>query len=251
MHFLITNDDGIRAEGLRQLVRAALGKGHRVTVCAPDRERSAVSHALSISGALHVREVDVEGAKGYETDGTPADCARLGVYLLRNDAPDLVISGINRGPNLGGACIYSGTVNAAMEASMAGRPALAASLRSFTSSDYSAAAEITLRVADWALKNPLPRGALYNLNVPDRPMDKILGVRGTQKLAPMFLSDARYESFQSEYKHTFYFLTDGENPHAFPEDSDDVLNERGWATVSALSWDISLRQGMPPIDVKL
>ena len=231
MHFLITNDDGIRAEGLRQLVRAALAKGHRVTVCAPDRERSAVSHALSISGALHVREVDVEGARGYETDGTPADCARLGVYLLRNDAPDLVISGINRGPNLGGACIYSGTVNAAMEASMAGRPALAASLRSFTSSDYSVAAEITLRVAEWALKNPLPRGA--------------------QKLAPMFLSDARYESFQSEYKHTFYFLTDGENPHAFPEDSDDALNERGWATVSALSWDISLRQGMPPIDVKL
>ena len=147
MHFLITNDDGIRAEGLRQLVRAALAKGHRVTVCAPDRERSAVSHALSISGALHVREVDVEGVRGYETDGTPADCARLGVYLLRNDAPDLVISGINRGPNLGGACIYSGTVNAAMEASMAGRPALAASLRSFTSSDYSVAAEITLRVA--------------------------------------------------------------------------------------------------------
>ena len=116
---------------------------------------------------------------------------------------------------------------------------------------FSVAAEITLRVAEWALKNPLPRGALYNLNVPDLPMDKILGVRGAQKLAPMFLSDARYESFQSEYKHTFYFLTDGENPHAFPEDSDDALNERGWATVSALSWDISLRQGMPPIDVKL
>ena len=235
MHFLITNDDGIRAEGLRQLVRAALQKGHRVTVCAPDRERSAASHALTITGALRVRERDVEGARGFETDGTPVDCARLGVYLLRNDAPDLVISGINRGPNLGGACIYSGTVNAAMEASMAGCPALASSLRSFTSDDYSAAAEITLRVAEWAVRNPLPRGALYNLNVPDLPMERILGVRGTQKLAPMFLSDARYESFQSEYGHTFYFLTDGENPHAFPEDSDDVLNERGWATVSVLS----------------
>ena len=251
MHFLITNDDGIRAEGLRQLVRAALQKGHRVTVCAPDRERSAASHALTITGALRVRERDVEGATGFETDGTPVDCARLGVYLLRNDAPDLVISGINRGPNLGGACIYSGTVNAAMEASMAGCPALASSLRSFTSNDYSAAAEITLRVAEWAVRNPLPRGALYNLNVPDLPMERILGVRGTQKLAPMFLSDARYESFQSEYGHTFYFLTDGENPHAFPEDSDDVLNERSWATVSALSWDISLKQGMPPIDVTL
>lgn len=251
MHFLITNDDGIRAEGLRQLVRAALQKGHRVTVCAPDRERSAVSHALSITGALEVRERDVEGAKGYETTGTPADCARLGIYLLRNDAPDLVISGINRGPNLGGACVYSGTVNAAMEASMAGRPALAASLRSFTAADYSAAAEITLRVAEWAVKNPLPRGALYNLNVPDLPMEKILGIRGTQTLAPMFLSDARYESYRSEYGHTFYFLTDGDNPHVFPEDSDDVLNARGWATVSALSWDISLKQGVPPIDVSL
>jgi len=251
MHILITNDDGIQGEGLIQLARAAMKAGHRVTVCAPDRERSAASHSITISKALHVVEKQVEGAKAYAVDGTPADCARLGVYLLRNDAPDIVISGINRGPNLGGACIYSGTVGAAMEASMAGRPGLAASLRSFVSNDYSAAAEITLKVAEWAIKHPLPRGAVYNLNVPALPMNEILGVRKTQVLAPEFLTEARYETYTSEYKNTFYFLTDGEQNQPYPEDSDAILNNKGWATVSALTWNLTLKEGMDEIDVSL
>lgn len=244
MHILITNDDGIHAPGLRQLTKAAIAAGHRVTVCAPDRERSAASHALSITTPLKALPMDVEGAKGWAVDGTPVDCARLGVFLTREDPADLVISGINRGPNLGGACIYSGTVNAAMEASMAGRPALATSLRSFTSNDYSVAAEITLRVAEWAVKHPLPRGAVYNLNVPALPREEIRGIRETQVMTPTFLTEARYEQYRSEYGHTYYFLADGEDALPYPPDSDDVLNEQGWATISALSWDITLKQGM-------
>lgn len=251
MHVLITNDDGISAEGLRQLVRAAMRKGHRVTVCAPDRERSAVSHALSIVPALRAFETEVEGARGWAVDGTPVDCARLGVYLTRNDPPDLVISGINRGPNLGGACIYSGTVNAAMEASMAGRPAMAVSLNSFKRNDYSAAAAIALKVAEWALSHPLPRGVMYNLNVPDLPLSEIRGVRSTQVLAPEYLTEARYEDYVSEYGHHYYFLTDGENRQKYPDDSDEVLVRNGWATVSALTWDISFRGSVALADIPL
>jgi len=251
MHILITNDDGIRAEGLIQLAEYAVKAGHRVTVCAPDSERSAASHSISITKPLRVKEGTLFGMKTYAVDGTPADCARLGMYLLRNDKPDFCISGINRGSNLGGACIYSGTVGAAMEASMAGCPALAASLRSFTSSDYSAAAEITVRVAEWARSHPLPRGAVYNLNVPAMPMDRILGVKKTQVLAPAYLTEARYESFLSEYNNTYYFLTDGESTVTYPDDSDDILNEKGWATVSALTWDLSLKSGMDEIDISL
>lgn len=249
MHILIANDDGIRAEGLIQLTRAAMKAGHRVTVCAPDRERSAFSHSINITAPLRVKEMTVEGARGFAVDGTPADCARLGVFLLRDDRPDIVISGINKGPNLGGACIYSGTVGAAMEASMAGIPALASSLRSFTSNDYSAAADLTCKLAEWALSHPLPRGAIYNLNVPALPREKILGIRKTQVLAPVFLTEARYESFVSEYNNTYYFLTDGEDRMFYPEDSDEILNRNGWATVSALTWDLALKEGMDDVDL--
>ena len=251
MHILITNDDGIRAEGLLQLTECAVKAGHRVTVCAPDTERSAASHSISITKPLRVKESIIHGMKAYAVDGTPADCARLGMYLLRNDRPDFCISGINRGPNLGGACIYSGTVGAAMEASMAGCPALAASLKSFTQNDYSAAARISVKVAEWAVNHPLSRGAIYNLNVPPIPYSEILGVRKTPVLAPTYLTEARYEAFVSEYNNLYYFLTDGENTMTYPEDSDEILCDKGWATVSSLSWDLSHKPGMDDINLSL
>ena len=251
MHILLTNDDGIRAEGILQLAACAVKKGHRVTICAPDNEKSACSHAISITKPLHVKESVMYGMRAIAVDGTPTDCARLGVFLLKDDMPDICISGINRGPNLGGACVYSGTVGAAMEASMAGCPAIAASLRSFTQTDYEAAAEITMRVAQWALKHPLKRGEIYNLNVPALPLDRIKGVRSTQTLAPVYLTEARYESYKSEYGHSYYFLADGAESAPYPEDSDDVLNENGWATVSALTWDIAVKRSVPETDFQI
>ena len=121
MHILITNDDGYQSKGINSLTKALMERGHRVTVAAPDRERSAASHAISILAPLRAKEINVAGARGWAIDGSPADCARLGLHLTKDDRPDLCISGINRGGNLGGACIYSGTVNAAMEASKIGR----------------------------------------------------------------------------------------------------------------------------------
>lgn len=249
MHILLTNDDGIRADGILQLAELAVKKGHRVTICAPDGERSACSHSISIAKPLRVKESKLFGMRAMAVDGTPADCARLGVFLLRDDKPDVCISGINRGSNLGGACIYSGTVGAAMEASMAGCPAIAASLRSFTENDYSAAAEIALKVAQWALKHPLKRGEIYNLNVPPLPLEKIKGVKSTQVLAPAYLTEARYESYKSEYNHTYYFLCDGAESAPYPADSDDVMNTEGWATVSALTWDISVKRDVDEIRI--
>lgn len=249
MHILLTNDDGIHADGILQLAELAVKKGHRVTICAPDSEKSACSHSISITKPLHAKESTIFGMRAISVDGTPTDCARLGVFLLRDDKPDICISGINRGPNLGGACIYSGTVGAAMEASMAGCPAIAVSLRSFTETDYSAAAEIALKVARWALEHPLKRGEIYNLNVPPLPLEKIKGVKSTQVLAPVYLTEARYESYQSEYGHTYYFLCDGAESAPYPADSDDTLNADGWATVSALTWDISVKRKADDIEI--
>ena len=164
MHIMLTNDDGVHALGIRTLARVLSEAGHRVSVCAPDRERSAASHSITLRRALNVEKVEFPGAEiAYAADGTPADCARLGLYLIPD--VDLVISGINNGSNLGGACVYSGTVGAAMEASMSGVPALASSIGAFDHSDYVPAARITLKVAEWMMEHPLARGEFYNLNM--------------------------------------------------------------------------------------
>ena len=247
MHILLTNDDGYQSAGLSQLVKTLTAAGHRVTIAAPDRERSAASHAISILQPLRAKPIEVEGAPGWAIDGTPADCARLGLHLTKADKPDFCISGINKGGNLGGACIYSGTVNAAMEASMAGCPAIASSLNSFVSEDYTPAAFLTLRLIAYAASHPLRRGQIYNLNVP--PVAEPKGVFFTQTLGPDFLTDANYQEFTSNYNAKYYYLDDGENAEYFPADCDSRRCREGWATVSVLGWDIAAkREGILPED---
>ena len=238
MHFMLVNDDGYNAEGIRTLARVIERNGHRATICAPDRQRSGYGHGFTGFFQGHTAfPFDEDGCRGWKISGTPADCARLGLYLTRDDKTDLVISGINRGPNLGGACIYSGTVNAAMEASMAGVPAMAVSLNSFSSDDYALAAELALKLAPAAVNTPLKRGELFNLNVPC--LKEVKGLIFTQVLGPEFLTDARYEEFTSDYKVKYYFLDDGANTQFFPEDCDVSLVNAGWATLSVLTLDIA------------
>ena len=158
MNILLTNDDGIFAPGLRALAGTFSEAGHRVFVCAPDQERSAASHSATFGRPLQAREVPFDRAeRAWATDGTPSDCAALGLFLAGRESPvDMVVSGINRGMNLGGACLYSGTVGAAMEASMSDFPALAVSLAvrwddpvACRNTDYSAAAKLGCEPADF------------------------------------------------------------------------------------------------------
>ena len=237
MHLLLTNDDGYNSEGMRCLTKALIKAGHRVTIAAPDSERSAASHALSILKPLRARPINIEGANGWAIDGTPADCVRLGLHLTKNDRPDMCVSGINHGSNLGGACVYSGTVNSAMEASMAGCPAIAASLEKSDSYDFTKTCELTLKLITYAAEHPLKRGRIYNLNLPAK--DDIKGVFFTQTLGPDFLSEANYQAITSNYGITFYCLDDGPNLEYFPPDCDSVKCAEGWATVSVLGWDLS------------
>lgn len=239
MHILLTNDDGIRAPGIVALAETFSAAGHTIYVCAPDRERSAASHSGTFSRPLHAEPVDFPRAeKAWAADGTPSDCASLGLFLARDAGIDLVVSGINRGMNMGGACVYSGTVGAAMEASMGGVPALAASL--FIDpfhpegEDYTAAARVALRVAEWMPSHPLPRGALYNLNVPALPYDQLKGIAAA-KLAPVFLDDPYYEQAADggwRYKGA---------PRPFDgADYDVLLAQRGWCPLTKLTWDMRL-----------
>lgn len=241
MNILLTNDDGIRAPGLKALADAFSAAGHEVYICAPNRERSAVSHGGTFDRALRAEPVDYPGAKAaWACDGTPSDCASLGVFLVRRQAKlDLAISGINRGMNAGGACVYSGTVGAAMEAAMAGVQALAVSLyfdpHGTVGEDYAAAARVALRVAEWVPAHPLPRGVLYNLNVPALPYEQLKGI-APATLAPVFLNDPVFT--QADDGGWLYGNVD------FPPMDDpkwDVgLCDRGWCSLTKLTWDFRL-----------
>ena len=163
MKILVTNDDGVYAPGIKALADA-LSRVADVAVVAPDRERSAVSHALTLHHPLRA----IQLAPGrYSVDGTPTDCVNLGIHSLLDFHPDLVVSGINRGANLGDDVTYSGTVAAAMEATLMGIPAFAVSLVTLDdAADYSQAASFAAKLADLVVRNGLPRDTFLNVNVP-------------------------------------------------------------------------------------
>ena len=162
---LVTNDDGFDAPGLHALVQA-LGFFGRIVVVAPDREQSASAHALTLRIPLRVYQA---GTDRWRVEGTPTDCVHLGIFNLteRRD-PDLVVSGINRGLNVGDDVTYSGTVAGALEAALLGIPAIAVSAQIDASGapDYARAGAVARRLAEQLLAQPLPRGVFLNVNVP-------------------------------------------------------------------------------------
>lgn len=181
MHILLTNDDGIEAIGIQSL-RMELERVGRVSVVAPDRERSASGHGITVHKPLRVETVSFSGGKvGWAVSGTPADCVKLALEgLLVGQRPDLVVSGINRGANLGTDVLYSGTVSAAIEGMMAGIPSVAVSLTGEDHLDFSFAARFTAKVCAKLYREGLAKDTLLNINVPDLPANEIRGVQVTR-----------------------------------------------------------------------
>ena len=160
---LVTNDDGIYSEGLRKLADALRPLGE-VTIVAPDREQSAASHALTLNRPLRMMQLQ---QNEWIVDGTPTDCVNLAVLkLMKKERPNIVVSGINFGPNLGDDVTYSGTVSAAMEGTLLGVPSVAISLLGRQGFDFAASAAFAARLARWVLERGLPRDTLLNVNVP-------------------------------------------------------------------------------------
>lgn len=172
---LIVNDDGIHGEGLRPLIEALRQLG-RVTTVVPERERSTASHSLTLHKPLRLTKV---AGEIHTLNGTPADCARFGVLNLMKERVDLVVSGINRGHNLGQDVLYSGTVAAAAEATLLGIPAIALS-RGLGPGGYEAGAAFARTLARTVLKEGLPRGRVLNVNFPPLPASRMRGVRLTR-----------------------------------------------------------------------
>ena len=171
MHILISNDDGYRAPGIRCLADAVESVA-KVTVVAPDRDRSGASNSLTLDSPLRARRAD----NGYTyVEGTPTDCVHLAITGLLEEEPDMVVSGINSGANLGDDVIYSGTVAAAMEGRFLGLPAIAVSMASFQPAHYATAAQVVLDLLVKLKREPVPAETILNVNVPDLPYDELQG----------------------------------------------------------------------------
>jgi 5'-nucleotidase len=175
LRILVTNDDGVHSKGLHLLAKRLKSVGE-VTIIAPDRERNAAGHALTLHKPLRVEE---HGKGVYSVNGTPTDCVNLGTNAILNKKPDLVVSGINKGGNLGDDITYSGTVSAAIEGTLLGLPSFAISLLDDGEFQFSTAAEFAVRLARLIGKHGLPKDTLINVNVPNLPISAVRGVKIT------------------------------------------------------------------------
>ncbi len=183
MRLLISNDDGIFAQGIQTLANTLAAAGHEVVVVCPDGERSATGHGLTLHDPLRAERADSIFAAGIEAwacSGTPADCVKLALESLLEQQPDFVLAGINHGPNLGTDVLYSGTVSAAMEGTIEGIPSVAFSLASYTSREFQVAADFAVSLVTQLSQSP-PVGVLVNVNVPAVEREAIAGVKLTRQ----------------------------------------------------------------------
>ena len=191
MNILISNDDGIAANGIRVLTEE-LSKKHDVYVVAPDRERSAAGHSLTLHTPLRVEELESKSGakKTWVTTGTPGDCVKIAInaILSKDEQPDVVISGINHGPNLGADILYSGTVSCAMEGAMLGIPAIAVSLASMSAEyeDFKYTAHFVSLLLDKLNNFKFPTKCILNVNVPNLNEEDIVGIAITELGSRMF-----------------------------------------------------------------
>ncbi len=176
MRILVSNDDGVLAPGIKILANE-LSSIATIEVMAPDRNRSGASNSLTLSRPLRVRQLD---NSHYSVEGTPTDCVHLGITGFLEPGIDMVVSGINDGPNLGDDILYSGTVAAAMEGRYLGLPAIAVSMVGDNIQHYETAAVIVRQLVLKLQGSPLPSKTILNVNVPDLPLDKIKGIEVTR-----------------------------------------------------------------------
>ena len=234
MNIMVTNDDGIHAAGIRALAEAMNELG-TVTVVAPDRERSAVGHSLTVHTPLRIFEL----RKGwYAVDGTPTDCVNMGIHNMLPITPDLIVSGINHGANLGDAITYSGTVAAAMEANLMGIPAIAFSLATYGPSEhFTDAAHIAVNVTRTVLAHGLPTDTYLNVNIPNSPRSSMLPPLITRQGKRSFIGKIVDKTDPRGRK---YFWLGGEESHLNDEPGTDFhAISHGHVSITPLHIDLT------------
>lgn len=238
MRILVTNDDGITSGGIQALT-AAMARLGEVMVVAPDRQQSAVGHALTVASPLRAVKMQREHASiAYAVNGTPADCVKLGVSTLLPHRPDIVVSGINHGSNTSVNAIYSGTVSAATEGTLMGIPSMAVSLTTFDSlADMSLAAEVAYDIASRLLDLKLPAGTLLNVNVPAIDRANYRGMKVTRQGHNAWKDG--YDVRKDPQGHPYYWLTGEFITLSEQEDGDDFAVQQGWTAVTPIHYELT------------
>jgi len=234
---LVTNDDGVTSPGLHALMAAMreLGAGSMV---APETEQSAIGHAITTVTPLRVNEFALDGKPvGLSVNGTPADCVKLAVGTLLEQPPDLVVSGINLGPNTATNIIYSGTVSAATEARMLGIPSIAISIGTFKDPIWETAATYAQRLARQVLKHGLPPKVLLNVNVPNLPLGEVKGVRVTRQGDSGY--EERFELHSDPSSVPYYMRTGSYKMIDVDEGTDALVLAQGFVSVTPVSFDLT------------
>lgn len=254
MKLLISNDDGIYASGVRSLANGLATAGHDVSVVCPDRERSATGHGLTLHQPIRAETIESvfhPSIKAWACSGTPSDCVKLALWALLDSPPELVISGINQGANLGTDVLYSGTVSAAMEGIIERIPSIAISLTSFTSLDFQAPVAFAQSLVAQLQNEPLPELMLLNVNVPPVKLEEIAGVvlarQGVRRYIDVF------EKRVDPRGKTYYWLA-GELLEEFepeqglhlPQDipTDVEAIRQNYITVTPLQYNLTYASGL-------
>ncbi len=231
---LLSNDDGINARGLSAL-KAAVEPLGEVYIVAPDQERSACGHALTIHSPLRVNRI---AERIYSVSGTPTDCVAVAVHKLLPGRPELLISGINHGPNLGDDLTYSGTVSAAMEGTILNIPSFAISLNRWGGDGFfETAGAVARTVSKEILEHSLPYDTLLNVNVPNVPEDRLKGIRLTRQGKRTY--DGAINETASPWGETYYWIGGGTPYWEHGEDTDMHALNDGYVSVTPLHMDLT------------
>lgn len=242
MELLISNDDGIEARGIRVLADCMRELGS-VTIVAPDKNHSGASNSLTLNSPIRIRELD---ERVYRVTGTPTDCVHIALTGLLAEDPDIVVSGINAGANLGDDVIYSGTVAAAMEGRFLGYPAVALSLVvDECPKHFETAGEAAIRLVRQLKRDPLPADTILNVNVPDRPWDQIRGFEVT-RLGHRHRAEPVIKSTDPRGQEMYWIGPAGAGEDAGPGTDFDAVR-RGYISVTPIHVDLTRYQALEQV----
>ena len=234
---LVSNDDGINAPGIKALV-TALKHDYEVIVVAPDKQMSAVGHAITINSPLRVKEYFSDGEFfGYAVNGTPADCVKLALRSLLDEPPSAILSGVNHGANTSTSVMYSGTVSAATEGTFLGIPSVALSLCTYGIPDFIFAQKVAKKMAHHLTTASIPKGILLNVNIPAVDEKEIAGYKITRMGNSVW--DDVFEHRKDPQQQSYYWLTGKLMIVDDADDQDEIAVTQNYVSITPIQFDLT------------